>query len=237
MKSCIRFKIIVTLFYLVWLSSCCVKNEFSGYRNNPFQFPYQEYYLKPDTVALSQAVEPVTKPGAFVEISLKDYSFSLDTAWFDRMSIIDADTSSLGFFKNGRRTFVVSYNEEKMMGCLDSAGREAEKDFCSAFHSSEDYFFKLFVLTPDDLGKDEYFGRGYEWIVHHKGSYFERVRKTAIYRRDEIVIFRRDFKKTNTSLLTTELIIFPKKIAPDFLTVGLISTPDEFVMNFIGSFY
>lgn len=205
-----------------------MNSGFVYYRLNPFQFPYKEYYITPDTIVLSTQAN--FKLNRSDSVTLKNISFFLDTAWFDRYSPQTVDTCSIGFYKKNRKRFVVSYSKENRMGCLDSMTRQVEKDFCSCFSSSEDYFYKLFTLTPEQLGKDPFLARGYDWIVHNKGSYFQNVRKISIYQKDDLVAFRRDFVKSGEIPITTELVVFPKIIVPDYVTVILIN-PNEALLN------
>lgn len=96
------------------------------------------------------------------------------------------------------------------MGCVDEIEKN-NKDFCSSFIYTKDFYQKLFTLTPDDLSKSQYVAKGYVGIVHRKGKMFYRVSDIMIYKGGNSVAYRMDFKDSDMSI-KRDLLIFTEAI-------------------------
>ncbi|MBN1982006.1 MAG: hypothetical protein JW795_10765 [Chitinivibrionales bacterium] len=211
----------------VLFGSCCsryIKGE--DYRYNPFQFTLREYFLQPDTIKIA-AGDYWMSHGHYDTVRIKNSFVLLDTAWFDRIVFPVMDSSSAVFYKKGQKRFIISFNREQRMGCSDSATRNAEKDFCSSFGSTGEYFLCLFTLTPQDLATEPFYAKGYYWIVHQKGVYFRDVQRIRMYQSGGVTAFRRDFKKNARGTYLSETVIFPDTSSMGYLSIGLISSENE----------
>lgn len=62
---------------------------------------------------------------------------------------------------------------------------------------------------------------GNKWIVHNKGSWFKDVNNISIYKTDQPTAFRRDFTASANRKTKTELMIFHRRLSPDYLGLAL----------------
>jgi len=76
---------------------------------------------------------------------------------------------------------IIHREKDNLLGCTDEEGRNLNKDFCSAFASTREFFDKMYVLTPDDLKNSNNWQTGNKWIIHRKGFVFEGVNSTNRY--------------------------------------------------------
>lgn len=218
------------LLIIVGIYACQSNGGFINYRNDPFQFPYPEYYLKAKEINLRQAADNPNQVS--IETVNERISFDVDK----NLHLQTKKKLDSYYLWSGEKLFgVINFEKEVYMGC-GGAAKAYQKDFCSAFNSTEEYFSKLFKLTPDDLATDEYAGIGNKWIVHNKGSWFRNVNQLFVYHLEDNVAFRRDFKPGGGQKMKTELIIFPKAIAPNYVGIGLATQDSKIVEKIISSF-
>ena len=219
----------ICCFCLVFiLVGCSSQKGFENYRDNPFQFPYQEYYLKADI----QTVQPNKAPETSMTIDAFGMSFSIDTRFADDV------VRRNGIYivrKSGEKVLVVMQGKEEMMGCNDVV-KENEKDFCSAFASTKAYLEKLFLLTPKNLSEEQYRAAGNRWIVHNKGALFKNVDKISIYRSSSFEAFRTDFRPSNNQT-RVDLRIFHQNIAPDFIIIGFVDKNETLIKQILSTIH
>ncbi|MCP4748819.1 MAG: hypothetical protein GY874_22215 [Desulfobacteraceae bacterium] len=149
-------------------------------------------------------------------INVFDVSFDIDKKYADT---IKKQNQTFGVKKSDKLKFIIYSNEERMMGCNDVV-QELEKDFCTAFSSTKEYYEKLFLLTPQNLSDKKYIAAGNRWIVHNKGSMFQDVNKILVYELNDFTVFRRDMKPSKEKNLAVELIMFSDKNPNKYLTMG-----------------
>lgn len=128
---------------------------------------------------------------------------------------------------------MVSRQKENLLGCDNNEFKEANKDFCSAFTSTEDFFWKLYTLTPEAISKEEYPTIGQKWIIHRKGFFLEKIERIKVYKGPGVTVYRSDFKPD--SRLRTELFVFHKEIHPDHLIISTTIKDEETVDALIAS--
>jgi len=225
----------ITIVLVLLLTAACTTNnnlctDFENYRFNPFQFPYPEYYMKAKVIDIDKLHSP-SRDGQ-TKINFFGLSAVISKEWFSNQDI-SADGKTITFLIDNEKSFFLYQDSEQLMGCALPESREANKDFCSAFNSTKEYYEKLYMLTPDDLRKKEYAAKGNSWIVHQKGSWFAAPRQvTAIYKYEgnDFVAYRRDFKtdKSGDKTVTSEVVIFHKINAPNAIVIGsLVEKNDE----------
>ena len=220
----------IFLLVIIGTYACQSNSGFINYRNDPFQFPYPEYYLKAKEINLQQTADNPNQVS--IEAVNERISFDVDKS----VSLQTKKKFDSYYLWSGEKLFgVINLENEVYMGCSGTA-KAYQKDFCSAFNSTEEFFSKLFKLTPNDLTMDEYAGIGNKWIVHNKGSWFKNVNELFIYQLEDIVAFRRDFKSSGNQKMKTELIIFPKAIEPNYVGIGLTTQDSKIVETIISSF-
>lgn len=140
-------KKLLILLSLIALCSCQTNGAFKDYRNNPFQYPYPEYYLKANVINLKKTgarTEPLV-----IDASAHRISFNTSTD----LTVTTKNKGSSFYLETNNHLFgVLTIEKENYMGC-DGETKEYEKNFCSAFKSSQEYYKKLFTLTPENLNE------------------------------------------------------------------------------------
>jgi len=208
---------------------CLHDAKFNSYRYNPFQFPYPEYYLKAERVDLTKEVrlKPLMHP---VKIKFFCFTTTLESKWFD--SVGERDGTKRYTIK-GKTQFVLFTNKELRFGCNEEASATMNKDFCSGFRSSKEFFEKLYTLTPEDLEEPGPSLIGDSWIVHRKGWLFEGTEKIVIYESPDFTAFRRDYKGGVSGKLMTEIHLFRPQTEANWVTLGMENCHDSFVAQFL----
>jgi hypothetical protein len=220
--------ILICTFCGVLLNPASAKqaNPFENYRFNPFQYPYPEYQYTAEQIPVDQLSSP--------EVSTKTincFGVSISFPEYIAEQVIEKSKSLILIKSKNNKGLIVNFEKEKLMGCSDEAERIKNRDFCSAFSSTGDFYNKLFSLTPADLSKEKYSSTGYKWIVHRKGHMFNNVSKIAVYKGINYKVYRTDIKDKTMSL-KTELVIFTESIKPDYLILSMNFT-DDMVINTI----
>jgi len=219
----------ILIISIICLLACQSNSAFIHYRNDPFQFPYPEYYLKAKEITLQNFAN--NSDQVLIEFDTKRIAFNLGKNFSVKK---EKKSNSYYLWANGKILGLLNFETEVFMGCIGKA-KLYQKDFCGAFNSTEEYFLKLFTLTPNDLVLEKYAGVGNKWIVHNKGSWFKNVNLLIIYHFKDGVAFRRDFNSETDQKMKTELIIFHKNIAPNYIGIGLTTSDNELVENVIAS--
>ncbi|CAG1771952.1 hypothetical protein [Geobacter sp.] len=221
-----RTKKISVVLALLILSGCTCNDNFSGYRYNPFQFNYSEYQLKAE---VAQIPSPSLSEANGSPIEFYGLSTILPHQWKTL-----AESKTIGedrvVFKSGGNIVMIFREKEKLLGCGYSEFKEGNKDFCSAFESTDDFYWKLYTLTPEQISKEK---SGQKWIVHKKGHFFEDIERIKIYKGQGVTVYRSDFKPD--SRLKTELIIFHKNLQPDYLIISTTINDEEVIRALIAS--
>ena len=202
---------------------------FKNYRYNPFQFPYPEYYLKAEVIEIKSLETKLDETRTIIDF----YGLSeiISKKWFDNMSGENKSGRALCYRIGKSCKLVIYENKEDLRGCIAQEVRNAERDFCSAFSSSQEYYDKVWLLTPDDLRKVEYASVGNSWLIHNKGILFTDVKLLYKYQGMNFVAYRRDYKDGTPgekSNLKTELTVFHQKIAPNYISIGIGDTDDNY---------
>lgn len=218
-----------TALVLLILSGCSCCGDFSAYRYNPFQFVYPEHHLAADVAQMpSHSLSDATgSPLEFFGLRA-----ILPSQWdaLSKSRTVDGDRV---VFKAGGDVVMIYRQKENLLGCENSEFREGNKDFCSAFESTEDFYWKLYTLTPEVISKEKYPSTGQKWIIHRKGFFFEKIEKIKIYKGQGVTVYRSDFKPD--SRLKTELFIFHKNLQPDHLIISTTIKDEESIRALIAS--
>ena len=208
---------------------CSCHGANSAYRYNPFQFIYPEHHF-----AAEIAQMPSRNSSETVGSSLEFFGLTaiLSPKW-DALSKARSIDGDKVVFKTGSDVVMISRQKENLLGCDNNEFREANKDFCSAFGSTEDFFWKLYTLTPEVISKEKYPATGQKWIIHRKGFFFENIERIKIYKGQGVTVYRSDFKPD--SRLKTELMIFLKNLQPDHLIISTTINDEEAIDALIAS--
>jgi hypothetical protein len=223
------FKTAMYLFLMLVLFGCSCRESIPAYRYNAFQFIYPEHYLKAD-------ITNVPSSGASDENTATLEFFGLHAVLPSRWRELVQSRVLKGdkvICKSRGEVVIISLEKETKLDCEFQEFREANKDFCSAFNSINDFYLKLFTLTPDIVLTRKPSITGEQWLVHKKGYYFELVKSIKIYQGDEVTVYRSDLKPGHS--VKTNLIIFHKKLRPNYLLVSTTFDDEEALNSLIAS--
>lgn len=118
-----------------------------------------------------------------------------------------------------------------MIGCDDEQVKNSNKDFCSAFDTSKEYYEKLFTITPQDLRSGNKQIIGNKWIVHRKGFTFENVKKLHKYTGRCFVSFESIYK--SDSNMTKDMILFHDDTKPYYIVFSTNHKDDSIFKNLL----
>ncbi len=222
-------KRLIFLIIIIGIYACHSNSHFADYRNDPFQFPYPEYYLQSKEIRLSQS--PIIPDQVSIGFENRQITFDMDK---DISIQIKKKYDSYYLWSGEELLGVLNIEKEVYMGCSGNT-RLNQKDFCEAFKSSKEYYLKLYTLTPDVLNKDQPISIGDKWIIHNKGTWFKNVNQIMIYHFSEGIAFRRDFDSKSSQKMKTELIIFHENINPNFIGIGLTTIDNKVIENIVAT--
>ena len=213
-------KKIITVLLLVVLCACCAKQ---------IQFNDPEYYMKAKVIDI-QPGKSITQDNT--KIDFFGLSASISPGWFDKKSN-PLKTTTAVYSKDGEKVFLImSLFESEEISACDKPVDEHERDFCSAFKSIQEYYDKVWKMTPEDLKDPQYATRGNYMLVLEKKSWFTKPAKvTAIYKYcgTDFTAYRRDFHPgKDNKTIRAELVIFHQKIRPiSFIITSFVDNSDE----------
>jgi hypothetical protein len=134
--------------------------------------------------------------------------------------LFNAEPKEIGenkvIFKAGDKVIIIHREKDILLGCADEEVKNRNKDFCSAFTSTRDYYDKLYSLTPEELKENGMLQTGDKWIVHRKGFAFENVNKVSKYIGRDYVAFESSYKTGGK--MTKDMILFLDKAQPYYFT-------------------
>jgi hypothetical protein len=213
-------KKIITVLLLVVLCACCVKQ---------IQFNDPEYHMKAKVIDI-QPGKSITQDNT--KIDFFGLSASVLSGWFDKKTN-PLKTTTAVYSKDGEKVFVImSLFEREEISACEKPIDEHERDFCSAFKSVQEYYDKVWNMTPEDLKDPQYATRGNYMLVMEKKSWFTKpVKVTAIYKYcgKDFTAYRRDFQPAEENkTIRAELVIFHQKIRPmSFIITSFVDNNDE----------
>lgn len=226
MKALIMTRLLLAIFLMVCNNSLA-HEQAEDYRFNPFQFKLPEYNIKADVEELESIRE---LPENYKEVNSNGYSFFIPKSFKTKEKMRNALSVHI---ENGELLFIVLKQYPNHLLCKTP---ELEKDYCSIFNTRRDILYKTYTLTPEDLSKQEYLGKGFSWVVFYKGVYFEKISDIKIYERDGFMFFRDKFKP--------DIFLKRKKInvavsSPkndELLNITFTTTDEKLVMDILKSF-
>lgn len=203
-------------------------HDFKYYRYNPFQFHYDEYFLKADIIrSVSFNHEEENSVGV---LNLYGLKAKIDERYFDEVVEAKSPQSDILVKKDNEIVFLAGYEKERFMGCKPGSEASDHKDLCSAFGSSKEFNIKLFRLTPEDLPN---LTIGEKWIVHMKGIVLKNTASIRIYKLDDLVAFRQNFK--DNTRIKTQIFIFPDAMTPDWVTLVFTDVDERLIEQLLYS--
>lgn len=185
------------------------------------QFQGPEYYLKAKVIEVQSQKKMATAD--VVKMNYFGLTSVIASKWFDRETL---KNDSIAFMAQDELRFLVSFDQQTVTACR--APHENEKDFCNAFKSPQDYYEKIWMLTPDDLKSPQYATRGDHLIILQKRMWFAEPKVKAVYKYqgNHFVAYRRDFDADKR--LKSELVIFHQKNSPNAVVIAsLVDRNDE----------
>ncbi len=214
-------KFIYLMTIIVLLATSCSSNQgFEGYRYNPFQYPYPEYFLKAKSIPINNE-NPDKSMVKLAFFGLSSYVpeelFNVKTNKANENKII---------YKTDGKVLIIHRDKDNLLGCADKEVRNRNEDFCSAFSSTREFYNKLFTLTPEDLKINKDMKTGDKWIIHRKGFMFENVSKLHKYVGKDFVAFECIYK--NGGNMTKDMTLFMDKTYPYYFTFTTNLSDDSF---------
>jgi len=213
----------------ILLTGCSSNYAFEGYRYNPFQYEYPEYYLKAETIPINVFINNSENNMAKIDF------FGLSS--FVPTELLNANHKGISdnkiVYKTAGNVLIIHREKDDLLGCIDEEERKMNKDFCSAFTSTREFYDKLYTFTPDDLKKSDNQQTGNKWIVHRKGFVLENVSKTYKYIGKDFVAYESDYKTGGN--MTKYMILFLDKTYPYYFTYATNISGDHFFEGLLES--
>jgi hypothetical protein len=220
------------LFSICFISSGCSLESNLGCK--PVLQVYTEYGAKADPKNLpgTYASKPGTQNAAYFGLN-----FEIPEGWHAEqihrfvVRVYDTDwcQSFLIVFNQGD-VLTKNIRKPELIGCRDFA----EKDL-ARFKSDKDYYRDLYLFTSDQLDERPRYWQ--YWILWSKSREFQTISALYHYTGRSLEAFQK-----NTDALTRlskekgtriEVVVFPAKIAPDYLTIIAEDLDDGFIADFL----
>jgi hypothetical protein len=119
-------------------------------------------------------------------------------------------------YKSNGNVLIIHREKDNLMGCMDEEERNMNKDFCSAFASTREFYDKLYIFTPDDLKRSDNRQTGNKWIIHRKGFVFENVNSANRYSGNDFFAYENNYKIGGK--MTKDMTLFLDKTYPYYFT-------------------
>lgn len=194
---------------------------FKEYRHYPFQWILPEYYYTPKFIKIKKDQNFKKRNLSFFGLkAFLPYKFNKEKKG-----------SYLVFKSSSGEKLIVSKSKNSSILCTKKEN-EISKDFCSSFKTPQEYFHKLFTLTPD-LVKNT----GEKWIVHTKGSVFQDVNNISIFSASNFNAYVRSMKESTIQEknYSHEIILFHDNLPEHYIVIILKVNNKEDAKNFIFS--
>lgn len=222
------FKCMLALIALL-VTGCSINHGFEGYRYNPFQFEYPDYYLKAEAIPINET--KINSENNMARIDFFGLSSYVPTEMFN---VKHKDiTENKIVHKTAGNVLIIHREKVNLLGCTDEEEVSKNKDFCSAFTSTREFYDKLYTFTPADLKRINNQHTGNKWIVHRKGFVLENVRKTHKYIRKNFVAYESDYKTSVN--MSKHMILFLDKTYPYYFTFATNISGDQFFKELLES--
>lgn len=222
------------IFFFIFLSlaalSACSNNQYCGC--TPVLMPYVEYGYKADSLKLS---------GDYVQKTEEIINFhGLKVAVPQGCSyemVLAGRTIKIS--KNKNRFFILSFKKNidilcdiedfYMVGCKNFALNNQEK-----IKTKKEFYTDLYLLTDDQLDGDPTFWQYY--ILWCKTEFLRDTDELIHYTGENLEAFQRNSKlgpACTKGGVVMHSEIFPKKIAPDYLSIASGFKDDAFFVAFL----
>lgn len=148
-----------------------------AYRNDPFQWVFPEYFYKADVIPVEHEKRT---PREFTRVEFFGLKACVPAKYTQEIAKKDNDL----FFKSKTGDFIMMIKSSDRSSMCSKEALQNQKDYCSAFTTPQDYYHKLFTLSPDTARSV-----GEKWLVHDKGILFEKAKKIEIYTGDHFTAY------------------------------------------------
>jgi hypothetical protein len=200
----------------------------------PVLQPYGEFGLKADPKGL---------PGIYASktgnqrVTYFNLNFDVPAGWHAdrvhwnvvRVERIDYCQGFLIIYNQGDE-FVKNIQEPDLIGCKNLPKKSSER-----LKTDKEYYRKLFLFKDDNLDNPPSYWQ--YWILWQKSIAFRDISALYHYTGRSLEAFQK-----NTDALTRlskekgtryEVVVFPAKIAPDYLTIVADDLDDKFISDFL----
>jgi hypothetical protein len=202
------------------------ENFLTDYRFYPFQWIYPEYFYKADIIPVEKEKLP---PQGFTKVEFFGLTAYIPSEYTEEIK----RKYDIMYFKSktGNSIMMIKSSDDSSM-CSEEA-QIYQKDYCSAFKTPQELFYKLFTLTPDTAKNV-----GDKWIVHGKGILFDNAKKIEIYSGDKFIAYVKFIKDSlvKETKFSHEITLFNAN-GPlnSYLTISFLANDDTILKNFIST--
>lgn len=219
------------IFFFIFLSIyalCgCSTNQYNGCK--PALMPYVEYAYKARSQKLSgdyiQKTEEI--------IDFQGLKVALPQGWSYERTFGE---KVIKFF-NHKNRFLLIFEKNidiqcdaeisYMIGCRNFVVKDREKT-----KTQKEFYTDLYLFTDDDLDSDPMFWQYH--ILWCKTEFLRNTEELFHFTGDNLEAFQRNYRPgCNRGNLLMQSEIFPKKIAPDYLSIASRFKDDAFFVEFL----
>ena len=196
------------------------------YRAYPFQWVLPEYYYKAATIHVDKEEKA---PVGFSKVMFFGLSTCIPSKYTAR---IERRNDTFFFQTKTEETIIMIKSLNSSFGCSEYA-KIKDKDYCSAYKTPQEFFNKVFTLTPDTVENT-----GDKWLVHGKGILFDNVKKIEIYTGDKFVAYVKYIKDplAKETKFSHELTLFHANGPLDsYLTISFLDDDNAILHHFLSS--
>jgi hypothetical protein len=199
-------------------------------RCKPALFPYIQYNYEAAPIILGQFH---TQIDAEKSIELFNLRLSVPEGW----TCEKVFAKSFKFASADGRVFLLSFEKDvpftdstegfRFIGCDDFKSNKP-----ATVRSKKDYYTGLYLFTADQLSDDPIFWEYY--ILWSKTEIFRDSLDIFHFKGGHLEGFQRNIDPNHKKgAIECEIVIFPNKIAPDFITIASRFTDDPFFASFV----
>jgi hypothetical protein len=200
--------------------------DLEQYRTYPFQWIFPEYYYKADIIRVEKEKIP---PQGYTKVEFFGLSAYIPSKYIEEIKRKDDDI----FFKSktGDKIMMIKSKDSSVL-CTEETNTN-DKDYCSAYKTPQEFYHKLFTLTPDTAENT-----GDKWLVHGKGILFENAKKIEIYSGDKFmayIIFFKDSLGIEKKFSLEITLFHANGPLNSFITITFPAKDDTTLKHFIST--
>lgn len=220
--------IMVTFWIVVTMLFGCVNQ--SKIQCKPMLFPYIEYELKAKQIKLGAYFnnKDTNQSAELFNLRMRVPAGWVFEKMFEKTYVFKSESGRKFLFSLETDT-PYSNNIEgiNLLGCENFI--DIQKDLVK---TEKEFYTDLFLFTGEQLNK-----KPISWqysVLWSKSNILRDAVALFHYKGDHLEAFQRNFDQERTrGDLRNEIVIFPNKIAPDYITIASLFDDDHFFATFV----